>query len=622
MIRQVVRGVTLAVLTSSAISAQESDSTTAIPAVFDFPIPATLPLLQSEPLVAEAPHRFLYDLGSTGFPHGVSAYGLRPEQQSLTLDGVPFDDLLTGRPRFDLLPLELLGVLETATGQGQPVGMSAVLRPLPAPTARTELRYVTGQHGTQQIGATHAQDRRPGFVGEQGTLGLLAHVSGRDAGGYYGASDVGGFRALGRARLIRSSYVVEVVEMQQRQTVQARSGVDSFDPSASVSGLGTRRETVRNDLWATVQIEPTRFGSLAATGFWTVQRDRYATSDALFSQRSGRGSRLGGRFTYEVSRHNHELSATFSGWRASTVDGSALSDSTAETFAALRLGDVVAVGPLRFGARVGGVQYAGRTEATGTLSLDLPRAGLSASVSSAPLLRSRLERSGGFGIASDGEQVAPRLLLARAEVEREAGVLDVRLGSYLSQQHGLSTPMFDPAGTGAADSVGVRADRSTLTRLGAEAEIGWRQRRPRGVYAAIRGATQIGTAETALGDRLLDTLPVYWGEASIGWRATGLFDGVLDLDITAGGRYWPAFQSLDFHAPSALFALPALGAPPVPSSGTLYGSLSARVQKRASVFVLYQNVLGERAVNGSYVVPVFPITPHQASFGVFWTLLN
>jgi hypothetical protein len=622
MICRGLRFATLLVLASGVSDAQQSDSTAAPLPVFGTPVPAARAVLQAEPLAAEAPHRFLYDLGSTGFPHGVGAFGLRPEQQSLTLDGIPFDDVLTGRPRFDLLPLELLGAFGTEPAWGQPVGASAHLRPLPAPTARTELRYVTGQEGTQQIGATHAQDRRPGFVGEEGTLGLLAHVSGRDASGYYGASEVGGFRVLGRARLLRPRYSVEVVEMQQRQTAEARSGVSSFNPAAPVFGSDTRRETVRNDLWTTVRTQPARLGTVTATGFWTVQRDRYGSGEDPFPQRIGRGARLGGRFRYSLFLTGHRLSATLSGWRASTVDGPALTDSADESSIAFEVGDGFALGPLQLDARAGAVQHGGRTATTGALSVAWLRKGLSVSVSSGPLRPSRLERAGGFGISADGNPAYPRLSLAQATLERSFGTLDVSVGGYVSSQERLSAFAFDPALISATDSIAVLRDGSSLGRMGAEVSIGWRNQRPRGLYARLRLAAQSGSAETALGERLLAAMPSHWGDAGLGWRGTGLFNGMLDLDLMAGGRYWPAFQSLDFHAPSSLFALPAPGAALVPASGTLHASLTARVQRQASVFVLYQNVLGTRTTDGPYLVPIFPITPHQVSFGVFWTLLN
>ena len=616
---------------AASAGAQESDSTRALSptegqpdalrTVLHSSVPAAAPLLSLEPLAADAPHRFLYDLGSTGFPHGVGIYGLRPEHQSLTLDGIPFNDLFTGRPRFDLLPLEVLGALHGEPAFGYTAGTSATLRPLPAPVARTELRYVTGQEGVQQIGATHAQERRPGWVGRSGRLGALAHVSGRDANGYYGSSDTGGFRVLGRVRLLRPAYSVEIVEMQQRETSEARSDVTSFDPSAPVTGVNTSRETVRNDLWATVRGDSLLGGAVAGTAFWTVQRSSFDTGDTAFIQRTARGNRLGARLSYSTTLGHHRLEASVSGWRDGNVEGSAVVDLAASDFAELRLQDTIQFGTLHISAVTSIQHQNGTTRPSGSLAFYWPETGLSAAVQVGHAAVSRLERSGGFGIAS-GADPQGQTLSAEAALDRSWGPFALRLGSYVLRQHGLVVPAFDPAATGATDSIALFSDRSSLLRMGGEAALQWRAEATRGLYASLTASAQGGSAERALGDRLLRTLPPYWGRADVGWRALGVFGGVLDLDASVGGRYWPAFQSLDFHAPSALFALPAPGTRSVPSSATLDARISARVQRRASVFLLYQNALGARAVGGSYLVPIFPLSPHQLSFGVFWTLLN
>ena len=581
-------------------------------------VPAAVPLLAIEPLAAEAPHRFLYDLGSTGFPHGIGSYGLRPEQQSLTLDGVPFDDMHTGRVRFDLLPLEALGALGHDAAFGHAAGTSAILRPLPAPVARTELRYVTGQAGTQQIGALHAQDRRPGFAGADGRLGVLAHVSGRDAGGYYGSSDTGGFRALGRLRLLRPTFSVEVVEMQQRQTDEARSGVNSFDPATPVLGFGTSRETVRNDLWTTARGTGFAGGAVSGTAFWTVQRTSFVDLDTTLS---ARGNRIGGRVTHGLRIGRHRLEASMTGWADGEVDGAAVEDTSSRSFAEVRLTGDTQAGPLALHLEGAAVRHDGALRPAGTLAAQWPAAGLSAAVRLSHAPASRLERSGGFSIGG-GTAQGSQIVSAELALNRSAGPFQIQISGYALQQRGLTALAFDPAREAVLDSVGILSDDSALLRLGGEVRLGWRTETRRGVYASALAAGQRGIADTDLGERLLRTLPDYWARGQIGWKGVGLFSGVLDLDAAIGGRAWPAFQSLDFHAPSALFALPAPGTALVPASGTLDATLTARVQQRATVFVLYQNALGARAVDGPYLVPIFPFTPHQLSFGVYWSLLN
>ena len=49
-------------------------------------------------VLAARPASFVYDLGALGWPNGWSPYGLNPQRVALLLDGLPFDDLVTGRP--------------------------------------------------------------------------------------------------------------------------------------------------------------------------------------------------------------------------------------------------------------------------------------------------------------------------------------------------------------------------------------------------------------------------------------------------------------------------------------------------------------------------------------------
>src|SRR5690606_33285230 len=72
------------------------------------PVPALTPALDPADLLGSVPGAFVYHLGAPGWPHGLSLNGRAPEAHALTLDGRPYDDLFTGRPREDLLPLEVL----------------------------------------------------------------------------------------------------------------------------------------------------------------------------------------------------------------------------------------------------------------------------------------------------------------------------------------------------------------------------------------------------------------------------------------------------------------------------------------------------------------------------------
>src|SRR5690606_11843345 len=92
------------------------------------PTPTRRPVFNAAALLGAVPGAFRYDLGVPGAPDGLSFGGLAPERASLTLDGVPAMDLFSGRPAWELLPLDALAPLRVAPRYGAPVGVDASLR--------------------------------------------------------------------------------------------------------------------------------------------------------------------------------------------------------------------------------------------------------------------------------------------------------------------------------------------------------------------------------------------------------------------------------------------------------------------------------------------------------------
>ena len=50
--------------------------------------------------------------------------------------------------------------------------------------------------------------------------------------------------------------------------------------------------------------------------------------------------------------------------------------------------------------------------------------------------------------------------------------------------------------------------------------------------------------------------------------------------------------------------------------------VEARLQRRATLFLLYENVLATRTYDGVFIVPVYPFPAHRVRFGLFWTLFG
>src|SRR5690606_12084196 len=173
------------------------------------------------------------------------------------------------------------------------------------------------------------------------------------------------------------------------------------------------------------------------------------------------------------------------------------------------------------------------------------------------------------------------------------------------------------------DVFAFRRAAGAFRRLGGTLGLAWRQDAARGLYATAEANVLhfLDPDASPLHTRAADALPAVWGQGRFGVRALDLFDGALDLDLAARGHAWTAFGSRRFVSAPALFALPG-SAGDVPARGTLDLVAEARLQERASLFLVYENVLATRLYDGAYLVPIHPLPAHRLRFGVFWALFN
>ena len=79
------------------------------------------------------PGVFVYRFDAPGWPEAVSLDGVPPVFTGLRLGALPFDDLVTGAARFDLLPVAWLDTLARGTDGGRAVGVQTDLRAWDAP---------------------------------------------------------------------------------------------------------------------------------------------------------------------------------------------------------------------------------------------------------------------------------------------------------------------------------------------------------------------------------------------------------------------------------------------------------------------------------------------------------
>ncbi|MEM1041142.1 MAG: hypothetical protein AAGI91_00790 [Bacteroidota bacterium] len=598
-------------------------------------IPTRRPVFGAAHLLAEAPGAFLHDLGVPAAAGGVSFGGLGPRRTALTLGGVPVSNLLSGRPAFELLPLDVLAPLRLGPDGTEPVGVAADLRAFAAAVPVTELRYRTGPDGIQFISATHAQTRRPDFAralgGDRARLQALFHVSGRTADGEFAGVGVSGWQVIGRVGLALPAFSVEVTERHGRDRAGASDGVaptgvfETVFDRANPLNPNAERETIRNDLAATLRL-PVLPAPLTATAFWTAETFRYFGSNVPTGADTvgARADRVGLRLVQPLRIGVHRLRAVAEGWVTRTRRGTAFPGADRARTLHLAVHDSLALAGFDLGLEAGFTSAAAASFPVVGVRADQALGPVQAFVSArlAGATPSRVEREGFGGLAQPlGPARTERSLTLAAGFDAELGPFDLGLSGTLVQQTDPRVLLVEDGDLAAAFTTVDGAFR----RATGTVRLAWRDRASRGLYLRLRANAHalLNAADSPVHERAAEAVPPVWGEARLGARALNLFDGNLDIDIAARGRGWSAFRGRSFHAPTALYALRPLNARPVDASGTLDLVTEAAIGSgRATVFIAYENLLASRAYAGAYVVPVYPLPNPRLRFGVFWLLPN
>ncbi|MDX1548267.1 MAG: hypothetical protein R3247_14810, partial [Rhodothermales bacterium] len=300
-------------------------------------LPARLPELDVPALLDALPGAFVYEFGTLGWPDAWSRDALPPHRTALTLDGLPFDDPATGRPRYDLLPTAWLEPPVVGAGRhGAPVAVATRLRPYAPRRPLTEIAYRSGS-GIQSVMATHVQRRPRRLFGQDGVLGLLGGYGGHAAQGEYDGSRLRrGRQLLGRLRYAQPRGAVELRVLHNRRSLGAHGGVlpvpgFSFESIyarlvAPVANPNARRQTIRNDFAATVRARllPARAEPLTVSAFFTKEFFEYRLpGDTL----SARARRAGVHAEQALRLGAHHLRLRADAWRDEITRSNALPDS-------------------------------------------------------------------------------------------------------------------------------------------------------------------------------------------------------------------------------------------------------------------------------------------------------
>lgn len=585
-------------------------------------LPARTPFLGLSGLLTQQAGSFTYRFGEAGWPEGWAPGAVPPHLVRFALDGIPLDDPVTGRPRYELLPLTFASSPHLASdAHGSGAMLSSQLRLFDRAQPLTLLRYLSGDGGLQHVEGLHVQRRRVRLFGNDHALQVAGGYVGTGAEGTHPRSTYGGTQltrhrqVLARVRLRRPSWWLELMNLHSRRFVGAHGGVQPvgtdletiyLETGVGLVGGGAYRRTLRNDLSLTGRL---RLGAGDAIGqlYWTRQLRRFVpeAADAL----AIRTSRLGGSLRLSAG------AATFAEI-AGHLDGSYEDAPDPPQRARISAGTEIARGGWSLDLR-GDLQHgAAMPLLTGRASLAYHGPHLEMSLtggrsgSPAPLAAVH----GWTGaVAGLTEIESASTLWAELRGSLQAGAWGLT-GTFTPRRYANA---IDYAQT---DSLLAALQfEEPFTESLASLRLSWREASRRGLYAALSGNLRLwnGDAEDLLPRR--ESLPDRWVTLRAGARLS-LFSGDLLLHGFLQGRAWSAFRSRTLDPATGLLVLPGDPLLTPEASGTLDAYLEARVRSATIVFA-YENALsGTELMRGTLNVPVYPLPAQRFRFGVYWPI--
>jgi hypothetical protein len=582
---------------------------------------AAVPLQDLDPdlsiSLSDAPGVFGWTFGAAGWPNGLSFAGGDPAHVRLRWDGLDLDDLLTGRPLFEAIPVAMLASREW-DAFGRVVVESDSLAGM-APVTR--VRYESAGD-LQAVRALHVQNRTTGknkFAGRTGSspsrLQTIFGYAGAGASGEYDGSRLRRAREItARVAWMRPGWSVWLTDVASRRSVGAQAGVIPFTGAtyesiyqrlgARVEDESARRRLIRNDL---------RIGGQRASGAWASRIEMARQSQTLDFEGESlevRGWTTRWRLDAAQSRRVGSSAAVLSGfvWRDGGFGGAAWTDEPpSRTFAGLtgswRASAWQVAGGLRQDddhtwsvAEGSGKQRVGRLETRLAGAWDARRPSLM--------------DVAGFGEASPAVADLPlqRTALVRVGLGVRAGAWTVDLDLTHRRERDRLVHRLTDVHPVVASSVLAGWHSTTQTTV----SVGWRNDGRKGLY---------GMAMGSLLDSPIAALPGEFASARLGLRAL-LFKKDLDLDAYIRARYWGAMESLRLHTPTGLLVLPETGAAPA-DAGWLVDLVAEGGVRGATLFVAYENMFsGTTAQIGNLIIPDYPLPRQRTRFGVYWPMEN
>jgi hypothetical protein len=602
--------------------AQAQDDFTSTP-------PLPIQALNADPSIelGLAPGVFSWRFDAAGWPNGLSSLGQDPNHVTLNWDGKTMDDLITGRPRYDMVPLAMLAS-QTWDEFGQVLMKSEKLDSL---YPQTRVRYESAGDGLQAVHALHVQNRYRATSDSTGyRLQTVFGYAGAGAKGEYDGS------ALRRGRQITARIALEgndwglwIQDVASRRAVGAHAGVLPFPGAsyesiyqrlgATVSDPTARRRTVRNDLelggrmshrgWLTslrairssqtLDFKGSSLENRAWTTRWQVRADAgrsFRPGRIILTSHIERDGGYGGSAwkSRPETRTRAQLGVTLSSHAGYQVavgaeEGTVASWWYAQASADRNVGPVRVDGSLSRRARhISMLEWSGFSEEVASLS----------SLSKLPLQEQRL---------------------ARLELQVPVGPLTWGVEASYLQEHDAIVHQLASDVTLLSSSVLAGTRSLSVVTI----SLLWREDHARGVYANLHGSmhSSKAPASTAVGRLWQTSMPDQWATARLGMRAL-LFEGDLDLDLYVRGRVWQTMNGLRLHTPTGLLVLPSDESSLVPESAAVDIGATGMV-RGATFFFSYENMFsGTTLLVGNLLVPDYPLPRQRIRFGVYWPIAN
>ncbi|MCH8276036.1 MAG: hypothetical protein IIA50_00640 [Bacteroidetes bacterium] len=588
-------------------------------------------------LLASSPGFFSHTFGSPGWPGAPSPFGLDPNLVGLSLDGLPFEDLNTGRPRYDLIPYGLVDSVRTNNRKsGRVLGFHATTGTFDPGVPRTNLRYQSSNIGLQAVDAVHAQTRLFSLTGPGDRIDFVVGYAGAGAAGEYPGSRLRRARRMfTRLRLDHGSWSAEIFELYNRRHLGAHAGVVALAGrpqssiyqrlGASVRNEEAKRTTIRNDLSLRLRVFALR-SPVTVTGFWTTQTLQYRSSSDTLTTRL---HRIGGSFHQDYRSGRHRLSLAGMAWVDRFRSGNGLhpdaipsTGRASRSYFELTVSDSTGIGRLRINAGAGLHSDDGNAFPSVSLAIrqDFDAVSIRIEAGYTGLRSSWIDRYG-FGPTAGAlpEVAGPRLMTLQGHIGTGFRSFGLSVTGFVSR---LSNGIVRTI-NGSTLEGGVHVLSNVVQRTGASLDISFRRESTSGIYVFIRPTLiRIESGESeGIGLAEESSVPDFWVTGRMGIR-TLLFSGDLDLDLSVRGTYWQKFSGRRLDPRTGLLILPVNDPREVPASGTVEIVAEAGV-RTATLFLSYDNILsGTGIMAGNLLIPDYPLPAQRFRFGVFWPILN